>query len=97
MANNIKFNNRDEYSQKLIGMSEDIAKLKLNNKQLKREYNFIKENMEHVDRLNQQLNQNIEEYEKINAEWENKYRKMEEIFHKRDEERQKKLLKVLKI
>ena len=35
--------------------------------------------MEHVDRLNQQLNQNIEEYEKTNAEWENKYRKMEEI------------------
>ena len=95
LANNIKFNNRDEYSQKLIGMSEDIAKLKLNNKQLKREYNFIKENMEHVDRLNQQLNQNIEEYEKTNAEWENKYRKMEEIFHKRDEERQKKIIEGL--
>ena len=45
LANNIRFNNRDEYSQKLIGMSEDIAKLKLHNNQLKREYNFIKENM----------------------------------------------------
>ena len=95
LANNIRFNNRDEYSQKLIGMSEDIAKLKLHNNQLKREYNFIKENMEHIERVNQQLNQTITEYEKKNAEWETKYRKMEEIFHKRDEQRQKKLIEGL--
>ena len=95
LANNIRFNNRDEYSQKLIGMSEDISKLKLNNKQLKREYNFIKENMEHVDQINKQLNQSVEEYEKRNAEWENKYRKMEEIFRRRDEDRQKKIIEGL--
>ena len=64
LANNIRFNNRDEYSQKLIGMSEDIAKLKLNNNKLMRENKFIKENMDHVDKLNQQLNQSIVDYEK---------------------------------
>ena len=95
LANNIRFNNRDEYSQKLIGMSEDISKLKLNNNKLMRENNFIKENMEHIDRLNQQLNQSVAEYEKKNAEWETKYRKMEEIYHKRDEERQKKIIEGL--
>ena len=95
LANNIKFNNRDEYSQKLIGMSEDIAKLKLNNKQLKRENNFIKENKEHTERLNEQLNHNLEEFEKKNAEWEAKYRKMQEIYHKRDEDRQNKIIEGL--
>ena len=95
LANNIRFNNRDEYSQKLIGMSEDITKLKTANNQLKREYNFMKENLEHIDKINQQLNKNIIEYEKKNAEWEIKYRKMEEIFHKRDEQRQKKIIEGL--
>ena len=95
LANNIRFNNRDEYSQKLIGMSEDISKLKLNNNMLKRENNFVKENMEHIDRINQQLNQSIVEYEKKNAEWEDKYRKMEEIYHKRDQEREKKIIEGL--
>ena len=95
LANNIRFNNRDEYSQKLIGMSEDITKLKTANNQLKREYNFMKENLEHIDKINQQLNKTITEYEKKNAEWEIKYRKMEEIFHKRDEQRQKKIIEGL--
>ena len=95
LANNIRFNNRDEYSQKLIGMSEDISKLKLNNNKLMRENGFIKENIEHLNRLNQQLNQSVAEYEKKNAEWEAKYRRMEEIYHKRDEERQKKIIEGL--
>ena len=95
LADNIRFNNRDEYSQKLIGMSEDIAKLKLNNNILKRENNYAKENTEHTNKIIQQLNQSIEEYEKKNAEWEIKYRKMEEIFHKRDEDRQKKIIEGL--
>ena len=91
LANNIKFNNRDEYSQKLIGMSEEISKLKLENKKLKREYDYIKEKMEYTNRINQQLNQSLTEFEKKNIEWENKYRKMEEIFQRKDEQRQKKL------
>ena len=95
LADNIRFNNRDEYSQKLIGLSEDIAKLKLNNNIIKRENNYVKENLEHTNKIIKQLNQSISEYEKKNAEWEIKYRKMEEIFHKRDEERQKKIIEGL--
>ena len=95
LANNIRFNNRDEYSQKLIGMSEDIAKLKLENKKLKREYDYMKESMEYTNRINQQLNQSLTEFEKKNVEWENKYRKMEEIYQQKNEERQKKLIEGL--
>ena len=95
LANNIRFNNRDEYSQKLINMSEDISKLKLENKKLKRENDYIKESIDYTNRINQQLNQSLTEFEKKNDERENKYRKMEEIYKKKDEERQKKLIEGL--
>ena len=95
LANNIKFNNRDEYSQKLIWMSEDIAKLKLENKKIKREYDYMKESMEYINRINQQLNQSLTEFEKKNVEWENKYRKMEEIFRQKNEQREKNIIEGL--
>ena len=96
LANNIKFNNRDEYSQKLISMSEDISKLKLENKKLKREYDYIKESLEYNNRINQQLNQSLTEFEKKNVSLENKYRKMEEKYQRKNEENQKKLIEGLK-
>ena len=95
LANNIRFNNRDEYSQKLIGMSEEIAKLKLENKKLKRENDYAKENMEYTKRINLQLNQSLTESQKKNVDLENKYRKMEEIYQRKNEERQKKLIEGL--
>ena len=96
LANNIKFNNRDEYSQKLISMSEDISKLKLENKKLKREYDYIKESLEYNNRIHQQLNQSLTEFEKKNVSLENKYRKMEEKYQRKNEENQKKLIEGLK-
>ena len=96
LANNIRFNNRDEYSQKLISMSEDISKLKLENKKLKREYDYIKESLEYNNRINQQLNQSLAEFEKKNVSLENKYRKMEEKYQRKNEENQKKLIEGLK-
>ena len=96
LANNIRFNNRDEYSQKLISMSEDISKLKLENKKLKREYDYIKESLEYYNRINQQLNQSLTEFEKKNVSLENKYRKMEEKYQRKNEENQKKLIEGLK-
>ena len=96
LANNIRFNNRDEYSQKLISMSEDISKLKLENKKLKREYDYIKESLEYNNRINQQLNQSLTEFEKKNVSLENKYRKMEEKYQRKNEENQKKLIEGLK-
>ena len=95
LANNIRFNNRDEYSHKLIGMSEEIAKLKLENKKLKRESDYNKENVEYTKRINLQLNQSLAEFEKKNVDLENKYRKMEEIYQRKNEERQKKLIEGL--
>ena len=96
LANNIKFNNRDEYSQKLISMSEEIAKLKLENKKLKRENDFMNENVEYTKRINQQLDKNLAELERKKIEWEAKNRKMEEDYMKKNQERQEKLIEEIK-
>ena len=95
LANNIKFNSRDEYSKKLISMSEDLAQLKLNNTVLKRDNNFERENVNHLQRLNEQLNTGIKELEIQTSDWEKKYRKMEELYRKKDEERQNKIISAL--
>jgi hypothetical protein len=77
-------------------LSEDISKLKLENKKLKREYDYIKESLEYNNRINQQLNQSLTEFEKKNVALENKYRKMEEKYQRKNEENQKKLIEGLK-
>ena len=95
LKNNIKFNNRDEFSKKLINLSEELANTKLENNILKRENNFEKENSNHLQRLNDELTSSLKDYEIQTTDWENKYTKMEEIFRKRDEEREKKILAAL--
>ena len=44
LKNNIKFHNRDEFSKKLINLSEELSNVKLHNNILQRENNFEKEN-----------------------------------------------------
>ena len=95
LKNNIKFNNRDEFSKKLINLSEELSNIRLQNNILKRENNFEKENSEHLQRLIDELNASIKDYEIQNTEWEKKYTKMEELFRKRDEERQNKIIAAL--
>ena len=95
LKNNIKFNNRDEFSKKLINLSEELSNVKLQNNILKRENAFEKENSHHLQRLNDELSTSIQDYESQTTEWENKYTKMEELFRKRDEERQNKILAAL--
>ena len=95
LKNSIKFNSRDEFSKKLINLSEELSNTKLQNNILKRENNFEKENSNHLQRLNEELNASIKDYEIQTTDWENKYRKMEELFLRRDEERQKKILAAL--
>jgi hypothetical protein len=95
LKNNIKFNNRDEFSKKLINLSEELSNVKLQNNILKRENAFEKENSNHLQRLNDELSTSIQDYETQTTEWENKYTKMEELFRKRDEERQNKILAAL--
>ena len=69
LANNIKFNSRDEYSKKLIEMSDNLANFKLNNTILKRENDFERENVNHLKRLNDQLNASVKEYEIQTTDW----------------------------
>ena len=95
LANNIRFNNRDEFSKKLISMSEEISTLKLNNNVLKRENKFGKENEIHLTKLNDKLTNDIKNYEKENVEWEKKYRKMQDIYKTKDDDRQKKIINSL--
>ena len=95
LKNNIKFNNRDEFSKKLINLSEELSNVKLQNNILTRENNFERENAEHLQRLNDQLNESLKSYEIQTADLENKYTKMEELFRKKDEERQNKILAAL--
>ena len=95
LKNNIKFNNRDEFSKKLINLSEELSNVKLHNNILQRENIFEKENSQHLQRLNDQLNNSIKNYEIETTNWENKYTKMEELFRQKDEERQKKILSAL--
>ena len=95
LKNNIKFNNRDEFSKKLINLSEELSNVKLQNNILRRENAFEKENSNHLQRLNDELSTSIQDYETQTTEWENKYTKMEELFRKRDEERQNKILAAL--
>ena len=63
LKNNIKFNNRDEFSKKLINLSEELSNVKLQNNILTRENNFERENAEHLQRLNDQLNESLKNYE----------------------------------
>ena len=95
LKNNIKFNNRDEYSKKLINLSEELSKVKLQNNILSRENNFEKENSNHLQRLNEQLTTSLKDYEIQTTDWEKKYTKMEELFRRKDEERQNKILEAL--
>ena len=95
LKNNIKFNNRDEFSKKLINLSEELSNVKLHNNILQRENTFEKENSAHLQRLNDQLNTSLKNYEIETTDWENKYTKMEELFRKKDEERQNKILAAL--
>ena len=95
LKNNIKFNNRDEFSKKLINLSEELSNVKLHNNILQRENTFEKENSAHLQRLNDQLNTSLKNYEMETTNWENKYTKMEELFRKKDEERQNKILAAL--
>jgi Ca2+-binding EF-hand superfamily protein len=96
LANRIKYNSIDEYSKKLVAASEEISKLKLIESVLTRENFFYKENENHNGRLIDHLNKTIKSLEVSNSEWEGKYRKMEEMWRNRDEERQKKFFDNLK-
>jgi hypothetical protein len=95
LKNNIKFHNRDEFSKKLINLSEELSNVKLHNNILQRENTFEKENSQHLQRLNEQLNTSLKNYEIETTNWENKYTKMEELFRRKDEERQNKILAAL--
>ena len=95
LAERIRFDNQDEYSKKLIKMCEEMSDLRLSSNIANREKEYLKDNEAHLTKVNERLDKEIKRYEVENAEWEKKYRKMEEIYHNKDSERQKNLFNAL--
>jgi Ca2+-binding EF-hand superfamily protein len=89
LGNKIRYSNKDECSKKLIEMAEELSKLKLKESILSRENIFLKEGENYLNKLIDHFNKSIKGLEVNNAEWEVKFRKAEENWRSRDEERQK--------
>ncbi|MCQ2815713.1 MAG: EF-hand domain-containing protein [archaeon] len=95
LEENIKFENNDEYSKKLIKLCDEVSQLKLSDNQNRREKEFNRENAEHLEKMKQQLQKEVDSLEQQNNEIENKLRKIEEVFKARDDERQRKIIDAL--
>jgi len=92
----VKINSQDEFSVRLLELSEELSKVKLSESILNRENAFFKEGDVYLRRLIEHNDRNIKNFEQQNAEWELKYRKAEETWRKKDEERQKKFFEQLR-
>lgn len=88
----IKTGSSDEISDKLIEMAERMSSLRLNELKSKREAAQAKEKEEYLGRLRLQDLDNIRALEQEVAKWESMMAKKEEIWRKKDDERQKMLL-----
>lgn len=88
----IKTGSSDEISEKLIEMAERMSGLRLNELKSKREAAQAKEKEEYLSRLRLQDLDNIRSLEQEVAKWESMMAKKEEIWRKKDDERQKMLL-----
>ena len=95
IAEKVRFDNQDQYSKKLIALCDEVAKLKLATNVCKRENAFLTDNEKHLSHIIEQLTTNVKTLEVDNAEWESKFRTMEEIYRVKDSERQKKLFATL--
>ena len=96
LISRVKVSCNDEYSIRLLEISEELSKVKLNESIFSRENIFLKEGEIYLNRIIEHANRNIKNLENSNSEWELKYRKAEEIWRKKDEERQKKFFEQLK-
>lgn len=92
LENNIKFNNTDEYSKKLIAYCDEISKLRVSDNKNRREKDFHKDNEEHLDKIKNELQEEIRKLEEENAVNESKLRKIEDVFKAKDDERTRKLI-----
>lgn len=96
LVQRIKLNCNDEYSAKLIEITEELSKYRLSESVLTRENAFYKEGEVYLRKLIEHNDRNIKNLEQQNSEWELKYRKAEENWRKKDEERQKKFFEQLR-
>ena len=88
----IKSGSSDELSDKLVEMAERMSGLRLNELKSKREAAQAKEKEEYLGRLRNQDLDNIRALEQEVAKMETMMAKKEEIWRKKDDERQKMLL-----
>jgi Ca2+-binding EF-hand superfamily protein len=92
----VKISTPDEFSVRLIEMTEEISKLKLSESLLNRENTFFKEGEIYLRRLIEHNDRNIKNLEASIVDWEKKYRQSEQSWKNKDEERQKKFFEQLR-
>ena len=88
----IKRGSSDEISDKLLEMAERMSGVRLSELKAKREAAQSKEKEEYLGRLHMQDLDSIRALEQEVAKWESMMAKKEEIWRKKDDERQKMLL-----
>ena len=88
----IRKSSSDEISEKLVEMAERISGLRLNELKAKRESAHAKEKEEYLGRLHLQDLDSIRALEQEVSKWESLIAKKEEMWRKKDDERQKMLL-----
>lgn len=88
----IKKGSSDEVSDKLVEMAERMSGVRLNELKAKREAAQSKEKEEYLGRLHMQDLDSIRALEQEVSKWEAMMAKKEEIWRKKDDERQKMLL-----
>lgn len=92
LSRNIKYaKNNDEATSKIIQMSEQISKSNLNIGTLQRENVMLRETESYLNKLVEHNKINVVNLEQTTADWERKYRTAEEVWRRKDQERQKKL------
>lgn len=79
----LKHDNSDDLSQQLIEMSERMREYKLGELKAKRECAALSEKEEYYQRMARQNLENIKTLEQDLAEWDLKFAKREEFWHKR--------------
>lgn len=92
-----KLHDKDQYSLRIIALSDEIAKFKLEANSGKRENKNLKETETYLKKIIDNFEKDINRLEKENNELSTKLRKLEEYWISKDKERQSSFFEQIKI
>ena len=96
LARNLKSESSDELSDKIINLSTEITKIRLESNINARQNMMYKEKERYLENMVEHNNKNVKQLEELNCEMEKKNRIAEEQWRKKDLERQKVFFEQLK-